>query len=158
MKFTKQVVALALAVVGSVSAQGTILDVVVASDAHSTLEAAVTAAPPQIGELLASETMDGLTLFAPDDDAFAALSNGTVALLTSLPWTAHLVCVLTGTHQSRFLFQQVPAPPTVSHSPYTYCLFCFCNESPQVTCTTLRSALATLLDRSPCLRCWKDTC
>jgi uncharacterized surface protein with fasciclin (FAS1) repeats len=59
-----------------------IMDIVTESEAHTTLEAAINAA-----EL--NETLDGegtFTLFAPSDDAFAALPEGTVdALLNDIP-------------------------------------------------------------------------
>ena len=98
MNFTKQALILGLSSVASVSAaKNTILDIVVASEAHNTLEAAVMAAPSVIAGLLSSDSKDGLTLFAPDDAAFATLPEGTVELLVSEPYTAHLVCVLAGT-------------------------------------------------------------
>ncbi|MDB2362638.1 plastocyanin/azurin family copper-binding protein, partial [Flavobacteriales bacterium] len=61
--------------VGQIIVQGppSIMDIVAESEAHTTLEAAINAA-----EL--NETLDGegtFTLFAPSDDAFAALPEGT---------------------------------------------------------------------------------
>ena len=70
--------------VGQIIVQGppSIMDIVAESEAHTTLEAAINAA-----EL--NETLDGegtFTLFAPSDDAFAALPEGTVdALLNEIP-------------------------------------------------------------------------
>ena len=70
--------------VGQIIVQGppSIMDIVAESEAHTTLEAAINAA-----EL--NETLDGegtFTLFAPSDDAFAALPEGTVdALLNDIP-------------------------------------------------------------------------
>jgi len=70
--------------VGQIIVQGppSIMDIVAGSEAHTTLEAAINAA-----EL--NETLDGegtFTLFAPTDDAFAALPEGTVdALLNDIP-------------------------------------------------------------------------
>ena len=154
MQFTKHTVALALATVGSVSSQGTILDVVVGSDAHNTLEAAVTTAPSQIADFLASDTEDGITLFAPDDTAFAALPDGTVALLTTLPWTAHLVCVLTGTYhalQRHCLCRHVRGFLDILRFSF-HLSSCFFDESPQVMCTKPRFLLVPLRVQFLCLR------
>ena len=73
----------------------TILDVVVASDDHTTLEAAVLAADPAIAALLDDESVT-VTLFAPTDAAFDALPDGVLGLLVSAPWQPHLTCVLQG--------------------------------------------------------------
>ena len=59
----------------------TITDIVVASPVHETLEAAVIAAG--LAETLASE--GPFTVFAPTDDAFAALPEGTVETLLEDP-------------------------------------------------------------------------
>mmetsp|Transcript_6569 Transcript_6569/g.11986 ORF Transcript_6569/g.11986 Transcript_6569/m.11986 type:complete len:350 (-) Transcript_6569:2886-3935(-) len=93
MRFTGAVLSLLLA--SSASAQETILDTVVASADHATLEAAVLAADSSIAGTL-SDPMANLTLFAPDDDAFGTLPEGTVDLLVSAPWQNHLNCVLLG--------------------------------------------------------------
>ena len=60
----------------------TVVDIVVASEVHTTLEAAVIAA-----DLAGALSGDGpFTIFAPTDDAFAALPAGTVdALLADIP-------------------------------------------------------------------------
>lgn len=76
-------------------AQDTVLDTVVASEDHATLEAAVLAADSAIADTL-SDPMANLTLFAPDDDAFGTLPEGTVDLLVTAPWQNHLNCVLLG--------------------------------------------------------------
>lgn len=60
----------------------TILDIVVESDVHQTLEAAVLAAGLDVD--LSAEGAS-LTLFAPTDDAFAALPAGTVNALLADP-------------------------------------------------------------------------
>lgn len=78
--------------VGSHAAQGmvgqinvelpSIMDIVADSEAHATLEAAINAA--ELNETL--DTGGPFTLFAPSDDAFAALPDGTVDdLLAALP-------------------------------------------------------------------------
>ncbi|MDF1694326.1 MAG: fasciclin domain-containing protein [Saprospiraceae bacterium] len=62
-------------------APSTVMDVIIQSDAHNTLQAAIEAA-----EL--SETLQGegtFTVFAPTDDAFAALPAGTVEALLEDP-------------------------------------------------------------------------
>ena len=59
----------------------TVLDVVLESDAHTTLEAAILAA--ELDDELSSE--GPFTLFAPTDDAFAALPEGTVETLLQDP-------------------------------------------------------------------------
>ncbi len=60
----------------------TVLDIIVASPDHNTLEAAVIAAG--LDEALAGE--GPFTVFAPTDDAFAALPEGTIeALLADIP-------------------------------------------------------------------------
>jgi uncharacterized surface protein with fasciclin (FAS1) repeats len=75
-------VAILMAIVGSSAiAQTTVVDIVVNSDDHTTLEAAVIAA-----ELADDLSGDGpFTLFAPTDAAFAALPEGTVASLLEDP-------------------------------------------------------------------------
>lgn len=66
----------------AVEPQPTITDIVVNSEVHNTLEAAVIAAG--LAETLAGEGT--FTVFAPTDDAFAALPAGTVeALLGDIP-------------------------------------------------------------------------
>lgn len=61
--------------------QATVVDIVASSPDHNTLEAAVIAA-----ELADDLSGDGpFTLFAPTDDAFAALPEGTVASLLENP-------------------------------------------------------------------------
>ena len=61
----------------TVQAQTTVVDVVVNSESHTTLEAAVIAAG--LAETLAGE--GPFTVFAPTDAAFAALPAGTVEAL-----------------------------------------------------------------------------
>jgi len=80
-------------ILNSVSPQ-TIVDVVVGSEIHTTLEAAVLAAPAVIAETLSNPDLN-LTLFAPDDTAFAAISQDFLAQLITPTWTNHLVCLLT---------------------------------------------------------------
>ncbi|MEI2421249.1 fasciclin domain-containing protein, partial [Arthrospira platensis SPKY2] len=65
-----------------IPARTTVVDVVVNSDVHNTLEAAVVAAG-----LVETLSGDGpFTVFAPTDAAFAALPAGTVeALLADIP-------------------------------------------------------------------------
>jgi uncharacterized surface protein with fasciclin (FAS1) repeats len=70
-------------------AQSTVVDVVVNSKDHSTLEAAVIAA--ELADDLSGE--GPYTLFAPTDDAFAALPEGTVASLLEDP-TGELANIL----------------------------------------------------------------
>lgn len=65
----------------SLSAQKTVVDIVVGSEAHTTLEAAVIAA--ELAEALQGE--GPFTVFAPTDAAFAALPEGTVASLLEDP-------------------------------------------------------------------------
>ena len=59
----------------------TVVDIVVGSETHTTLEAAVTAAG--LVETLSGE--GPFTIFAPTDDAFAALPEGTLETLLSNP-------------------------------------------------------------------------
>ena len=60
----------------------TIMDIVAESEAHNTLEAAINAAELNV----TLDTGGPFTLFAPTDDAFAALPEGTVAgLLENIP-------------------------------------------------------------------------
>mmetsp|Transcript_7089 Transcript_7089/g.10343 ORF Transcript_7089/g.10343 Transcript_7089/m.10343 type:complete len:586 (+) Transcript_7089:149-1906(+) len=97
MKFSSATAALLLANNSKflfASAQVTILDVVVNSDIHSTLEAAVLAAPEVIRETLSDETAS-LTLFAPDDTAFEKVPADYLTNLLSPEWSSHLVCLLT---------------------------------------------------------------
>ena len=68
----------------------TVLDIIVASPDHNTLEAAVIAAG--LDEALAGE--GPFTVFAPTDDAFAALPEGTIEALLADP-TAVLTSILT---------------------------------------------------------------
>jgi len=69
-------------VIDAVIQPGTVVDIIVGSAAHDTLEAAVTAAG-----LVPTLQGDGpFTVFAPTDDAFAALPAGTIeALLGNIP-------------------------------------------------------------------------
>jgi len=97
MKFSSATAALLLANNSKflfASAQVTILDVVVNSDIHSTLEAAVLAAPEVIRETLSDETAS-LTLFAPDDTAFEKVPANYLTNLLTPEWSSHLVCLLT---------------------------------------------------------------
>ena len=93
MKFASTLLAL---LVGPATAQ-TILDIVVASPDHTTLEAAVLAAPPAIAEALGNPEAT-LTLFAPDDTAFnnliAEVGQEYVDDLLTEPWSSHLSCLL----------------------------------------------------------------
>ena len=57
--------------------KSTVVDIIVGSPDHNTLEAAVIAA--ELDEALAGE--GPFTVFAPTDDAFAALPEGTVEAL-----------------------------------------------------------------------------
>jgi len=66
---------------GMAFAQSTVVDVVVNSANHTTLEAAVIAA--ELADDLSGK--GPFTLFAPTDDAFAALPEGTVASLLEDP-------------------------------------------------------------------------
>lgn len=68
-------------VVNTANGQNTVVDIVVGSDAHSTLEAAVIAA--ELADDLSGE--GPFTLFAPTDAAFAALPEGTVSSLLEDP-------------------------------------------------------------------------
>ena len=62
-------------------AQNTVVDVIVGSEDHNTLEAAVVAA-----DLAGALSGDGpFTVFAPTDEAFAALPEGTVEALLKDP-------------------------------------------------------------------------
>jgi uncharacterized surface protein with fasciclin (FAS1) repeats len=65
----------------SAMAQSTVVDIVVNSDDHNTLEAAVIAA--ELADDLSGE--GPFALFAPTDAAFAALPEGTVATLLEDP-------------------------------------------------------------------------
>ena len=95
--------------VGSHAAQGmvgqinvelpSIMDIVADSEAHATLEAAINAA--ELNETL--DTGGPFTLFAPSDDAFAALPEGTVdALLNDIPELTEILLhhVVSGTAMS----------------------------------------------------------
>ncbi len=66
---------------GSIFAQSTVVDIVVNSDDHNTLEAAVIAA--ELADDLAGE--GPFAVFAPTDEAFAALPEGTVSTLLEDP-------------------------------------------------------------------------
>lgn len=73
----------------AIYAQGTVVDIIVNSDDHNTLEAAVVAA-----ELADDLSGDGpFTVFAPTDDAFSALPAGTVETLLKDP-TGELAQIL----------------------------------------------------------------
>ena len=73
------------------NAQTTVVDVVVGSDDHTLLEAAVLEA-----DLAGALSGDGpFTVFAPTDDAFAALPEGTVASLLKPENKEKLAAVLT---------------------------------------------------------------
>lgn len=75
-------IAMLAAILGiSTYAQSTVVEIVVNSADHSTLEAAVIAA--ELADDLSGE--GPFTLFAPTDDAFAALPEGTVASLLEDP-------------------------------------------------------------------------
>ena len=74
----------------SVSAQ-TVVDIIVNSEVHNTLEAAVIAA--ELNDDLAGE--GSFTVFAPTDDAFAALPAGTVESLLKPENKDDLVNILT---------------------------------------------------------------
>ena len=65
----------------SLVAQNTVVDIVINSEDHSTLEAAVIAA--ELADDLSAE--GPFTLFAPTDEAFQALPEGTVASLLEDP-------------------------------------------------------------------------
>jgi len=66
-----------LAFFGALKGQQTITEIVVASEVHNTLETAVITA----GLADALNADGNLTVFAPTDDAFAALPEGTVDML-----------------------------------------------------------------------------
>jgi uncharacterized surface protein with fasciclin (FAS1) repeats len=69
----------------------TVVDIIVNSDVHNTLEAAVIAA--ELADDLSGE--GPFTVFAPTDDAFAALPEGTVeALLETQQETWHKYCFI----------------------------------------------------------------
>ncbi|MDX2429960.1 MAG: fasciclin domain-containing protein, partial [Bacteroides sp.] len=75
-------IAMMLVLFGSITfAQTTVLDIVVNSPDHTTLEAAVIAA--ELADDLSGE--GPFTVFAPTDDAFAALPDGTVEALLEDP-------------------------------------------------------------------------
>jgi uncharacterized surface protein with fasciclin (FAS1) repeats len=78
-----------LSITGMSFAQSTVVDVVVNSGDHTTLEAAVIAA--ELADDLSGE--GPFTLFAPTDAAFAALPEGTVASLLEDP-TGELANIL----------------------------------------------------------------
>jgi uncharacterized surface protein with fasciclin (FAS1) repeats len=95
--------------VGSHAAQGmvaeltvllpSIMDIVADSEAHTTLEAAINAA--ELNETL--DTGGPFTLFAPSDDAFGALPEGTVdALINDIPELTEILLhhVVSGTAMS----------------------------------------------------------
>lgn len=87
MKFATAISALAL--VASASAQ-TIVDVAVSTGTHTTLVDLVT----QAGLVDALSGDGPLTVFAPTDDAFAAL-NGAADKFTTPDWDEHLTDILT---------------------------------------------------------------
>jgi len=143
MKFSIAAI-LAIALAGSVSAQNsTILETVIASDNHNTLEAAVLAASPSIADLLSGSVE--LTLFAPDDEAFAGLPSGTVDLLTSAPWQPHLDCVLKGHVYTvgAVLSADIPASLTVESAEPGYNLT-LANDNTTVTVNDIEVAAADL--------------
>ena len=78
-------------------AKTTIADIVVSSAAgdkpeFATLLAAVKAADPAVLEALSNADGDKLTVFAPTDDAFAALPAGTIeALLADIPTLTNIL-------------------------------------------------------------------
>ena len=78
-----------VSIVGMTFAQSTVVDVVVNSADHTTLEAAVIAA--ELADDLSGK--GPFTLFAPTDDAFEALPEGTVASLLEDP-TGELANIL----------------------------------------------------------------
>ena len=79
---TKSLLAVMLVLFSSSAmAQSTVVDIVVNSDDHNTLEAAVIAA--ELADDLSGE--GPFALFAPTDAAFAALPEGTVATLLEDP-------------------------------------------------------------------------
>ncbi len=82
LMITKSVFAMMMVLFTSMTfAQSTVVDIVVNSDDHNTLEAAVIAA-----ELADDLSGDGpFALFAPTDAAFAALPEGTVEILLQDP-------------------------------------------------------------------------
>lgn len=65
----------------AMNAQNSVVDIIVSSDDHQTLEAAVIAA--ELADDLAGE--GPFTVFAPTDEAFKALPEGTVAALLEDP-------------------------------------------------------------------------
>ena len=80
--FTKSLFALMLVFFTSMAfSQTTVVDIVVGSDDHNTLEAAVIAA--ELADDLSGE--GPFAVFAPTDAAFAALPEGTVAALLEDP-------------------------------------------------------------------------
>ncbi|KAL7466592.1 hypothetical protein ACHAXS_006888 [Conticribra weissflogii] len=89
MKFTVSAVALISAVASTASAQS-IYEIASGNDSFSTLTAAVDAA--NLTGLLSSAGT--YTVFAPTDDAFAALPDGTVDKLLQPEWIHHLTDVL----------------------------------------------------------------
>jgi len=96
MKFSKASIASLLFAFGHIglTASQSIVDIVINSEAHNTLEAAVLVAPPVIAETLSNESLE-LTLFAPDDNAFAQIDQKFLANILTTEWTNHLVCFLT---------------------------------------------------------------
>jgi len=107
MKFASAIVALA---VSSVAHAQTIVDIAQSTGVHETLVALV-------GQAGLVETLSGdgpLTVFAPTDDAFAALPEA-AGKFTTAEWSAHLTDILTyhvhaGDVRSGALAVDLPVP------------------------------------------------
>eukprot|EP00542_Grammatophora_oceanica_P013059 CAMPEP_0194029924 /NCGR_PEP_ID=MMETSP0009_2-20130614/3548_1 /TAXON_ID=210454 /ORGANISM="Grammatophora oceanica, Strain CCMP 410" /LENGTH=936 /DNA_ID=CAMNT_0038669747 /DNA_START=76 /DNA_END=2883 /DNA_ORIENTATION=+ len=95
MKFLATAALLLLSThVGVIVGQETILNVVGSRPEFSTLAAAA-AASPEVAAYL-GDSATSATLFAPVDDAFAALGNDTIVKFTTNPsFAGHLACILT---------------------------------------------------------------
>lgn len=83
----------ALALLSSVASAQTIVDIVVNSTDHNTLEAAVIAAPA-VATVLSDEE-GSYTVFAPTDAAFEEVDSAFLQQLLTEEWSSHLVCLLT---------------------------------------------------------------